>query len=231
MKSRKVSWMREEVILALELYLERNMATRADWGALSDFLRRLPVEQHLAEDPKFRNWQGVRNKLYNLQSLDTGGHRGRPNAGAATVSTWAEFERDLGRVRAAAAEVRTGFADLVAQNGPEMQTVEFEYEADESGVVMRTHRSRERDQRLVKRKREAAATLACEACGFDSEASYGISGIIECHHLKPVSDLVPGETTRLADLRLVCPNCHRLIHRTRPWLEWDQLLALVSSAG
>jgi 5-methylcytosine-specific restriction protein A len=36
---------------------------------------------------------------------------------------------------------------------------------------------------------------------------------LECHHRKPLASLRPGQRTRLSDLALVCPNCHRMLHR------------------
>ena len=230
MKSRKLSWTREEVILALDLYLAKGMATREDWEELSAFLRSLPLERHLAADPRFRNWQGVRNKLYNLQWLHTDGQQGRENAGEMTRSVWEDFGTDQPRVVAEAEAIRNARADLQQRGQEEPES--DEYEADESGVVLRTHRQRERDPRLVKKKREKVladtGALACEACGFDSEAKYGISGIIECHHLRAVSELVPGQKTSLSDLRLLCPICHRIIHAQTPWLRWEELVALVA---
>ncbi|WP_427888645.1 HNH endonuclease [Kribbella sp. GL6] len=53
-------------------------------------------------------------------------------------------------------------------------------------------------------------------CGFDFNATYGTcgSGYIECHHRTPLG--VTGQThTLLADLALICSNCHRMIHPTR----------------
>ncbi|TFH47552.1 MAG: hypothetical protein E4H01_08075 [Lysobacterales bacterium] len=63
-------------------------------------------------------------------------------------------------------------------------------------------------------------TLACEAWGFDFRERYGDLGqeFAECHHEKPLSELKPGERTKIRDLRIVCANCHRMIHRPRPWL-------------
>jgi predicted HNH restriction endonuclease len=45
----------------------------------------------------------------------------------------------------------------------------------------------------------------------------------------PVSTLRPGTKTKLADLALVCSNCHRMIHRRARWLTIDELRDLVSS--
>jgi 5-methylcytosine-specific restriction protein A len=42
-------------------------------------------------------------------------------------------------------------------------------------------------------------------------------GVAECRHNKPVSELKPGQKTKLSDLSILCANCHRMIHRARPW--------------
>jgi 5-methylcytosine-specific restriction protein A len=55
--------------------------------------------------------------------------------------------------------------------------------------------------------------LSCEVCGFTTLSEYGpaVRDIIEAHHLMPLS--LSGETTtRLEDLALLCPNCHREAH-------------------
>ena len=108
------------------------------------------------------------------------------------------------------------------------------YEAQEGATVIREHKSRERDPKIVKLKKEKEllrkGTLKCEACGFDFKAVYGDRGenYIECHHRKPVSELKAGEKTALDDLALVCANCHRMIHRTLPMLSISDLRLLIS---
>ncbi|MCH8158118.1 MAG: HNH endonuclease [Nitrospinae bacterium] len=73
--------------------------------------------------------------------------------------------------------------------------------------------------------------LFCEACGFDYEKTYGGRGVgfIECHHTKPVHTLSPKEKTKLEDLRLLCANCHRMVHAKAPWLSMEELRALLGS--
>lgn len=85
---------------------------------------------------------------------------------------------------------------------------------------MRLHKRYERDRKLVRTKlTQAAATgqLECEVCNFDYEVSYGElgAGYIEVRHLKPVNQLGNGGKTKLADLALLCGNCHRMAHRKR----------------
>ncbi|HBN30592.1 MAG TPA: hypothetical protein DD416_05065 [Rhodobacteraceae bacterium] len=70
-----------------------------------------------------------------------------------------------------------------------------------------------------------------EVCGFNFEDVYGErgNGFIECHHTKPVHEMQPHEKTKLSDLALVCPNCHRMIHAKRPWLTIDELRSLIKT--
>ena len=72
--------------------------------------------------------------------------------------------------------------------------------------------------------------LICEGCGFDFEKTYSslVKESAECHHAKPVSELKPGEKTKLTDLLIVCANCHRMIHRVGPWKTVAEIKALVS---
>jgi hypothetical protein len=83
------------------------------------------------------------------------------------------------------------------------------------------HRYREqrlREEKLKQRKLECNGRLICEVpnCDFDFEAVYGAvgQGYAHVHHLKPLSDMPEvGGTTVLADLVVVCANCHAMIHR------------------
>jgi predicted HNH restriction endonuclease len=88
----------------------------------------------------------------------------------------------------------------------------------------------------VRRAKEKAmdekGRLACEACGFDFALAYGEvgRGFIEGHHLSPLADLAAERRSRITDLALVCPDCHRIIHRKRPWLRLDQLASILATA-
>lgn len=67
----------------------------------------------------------------------------------------------------------------------------------------------------------------CAVCGFSFEATYGALGAsyIEVHHLRQLADV--GEEHEIdaeQDLRPVCANCHRMLHRQRPPLTIEQLV-------
>ena len=57
------------------------------------------------------------------------------------------------------------------------------------------------------------------SCQLDFAERYGPigKGFIEAHHLKPLSSLTEGSTLTYdvaKDFAVLCPNCHRMIHRT-----------------
>ena len=58
----------------------------------------------------------------------------------------------------------------------------------------------------------------CQACDVDLGERYGSIGqeYIEAHHLRPISTLEEGVLVRYdaaTDFAVLCPNCHRMIHR------------------
>lgn len=67
----------------------------------------------------------------------------------------------------------------------------------------------------------------CTVCRFNFKSMYGDLGAtyIEVHHLRQVADV--GEEYLIdpvKDLRPVCANCHRMLHRRRPPLSIEELL-------
>jgi 5-methylcytosine-specific restriction enzyme A len=110
-------------------------------------------------------------------------------------------------------------------------------EADEGRVITAIHRRYERNLAIVKAKKHRALArvgrLACEACGFDFRERYGERGenFIECHHTVPVYALKAAQTTKIEDLRLLCSNCHRMVHPKRPWLSIEGLTEILRVCG
>lgn len=66
----------------------------------------------------------------------------------------------------------------------------------------------------------------CVVCTFDFEKFYGAIGqnYIHVHHVVPLAEIKKEyELDPIKDLVPVCPNCHAIIHRTRPALTVKQL--------
>ncbi len=67
---------------------------------------------------------------------------------------------------------------------------------------------------------------SCTACGFNFEEAYGAFGAkyIEVHHLRRVADAREEYLVNpVNDLRPVCANCHRMLHKTRPPISIEEL--------
>jgi predicted HNH restriction endonuclease len=59
--------------------------------------------------------------------------------------------------------------------------------------------------------------LACMACGFEFEKTYGQfgAGFAEVHHMMPLAEAGTRKTDPSTDLVVLCANCHRMVHRKR----------------
>ncbi|MGD6964070.1 HNH endonuclease [Fictibacillus phosphorivorans] len=99
----------------------------------------------------------------------------------------------------------------------------------EGKVKLKQHLVRERNPVVIKLAKERFlqmhGKLYCEVCEFDFVEHYGElgEGYIEGHHTKPISDMSENEATKVEDIALVCANCHRMLHRKRPWLSIKEL--------
>lgn len=236
--TRNPPWARDELILALDLYLRHRDAPPGHESApiheLSEILNRLGVHLHAARYERYRNANGVYMKLMNFRSLDPAwpAATGLPNTGRLDREIWNEFADDPAWCHEAAEAIRQAIEALDEDNAEVPEFDEGFIEAEEGRAVTRLHVRRERNRKIVQRKKQSVlkrvGQLVCEACGFEFKAVYGDrgDGFIECHHVKPVSELKAGERTKLQDLRIVCANCHRMIHARRPWLTIEDLKAL-----
>ncbi len=103
----------------------------------------------------------------------------------------------------------------------------------EGKTVERIHKRRERNPKVISIAKETYrrknGKLTCQACGFNFEKVYGQTGIdfIEGHHIIPVSEMEDGHITKPEEIALLCSNCHRMIHKKRPWLTMKNLKTLL----
>jgi 5-methylcytosine-specific restriction protein A len=225
---RSPAWSREELILALALYFEAGGPLEDSDPrvvSLSQLLRRLTIHAAETRAPTFRNTNGVSMKLMNIERLDPArASKGLSAGGRLEADLWREFVSDRHRLRSLATLIRDS-----ADAAPDSRVDESEAaEYAEGRYLYRIHRTRERSQPLVKRKRQQAwqsGCLHCEVCGLKPLELYAADGerALECHHVIPLYALKPGARTRLTDLALVCASCHRVIHASNPPLVPVQL--------
>lgn len=238
---RNPPWSRDELILALDLYLRhRNHIpgkTSSEIAELSLLLNGMARQAGEGREATYRNLNGVYMKLMNFRRFDSDytreGKVGLQRGNRLEEEVWSHYANDVALLNSVSQAIRT-----TIQGGElrgDLQTFEYgDEEAVEGGVLTALHTRRERNRRLVDRKksqvRKRDGQLKCEACGFDFEETYGDRGrgFIECHHVKPLYTLAEAQTTRLDDLVLLCSNCHRMVHASRPWLTVDDLRSTLS---
>lgn len=66
----------------------------------------------------------------------------------------------------------------------------------------------------------------CMVCALNFDEFYGhdiSNGYIEVHHEKALSESLGEREIHLDDVKVVCSNCHRMIHRTKKMLDWKEL--------
>lgn len=228
---RNPAWNRDELILALDVYLDifpivPDISLK-EIKDLSIVLRNMDTKGFSVR-PNFRSPTSVVMKLMNFRSLDPR-YAGSGLVAGSVVDreVWDEFYKDPARLKAV--------VDLIKKDvsSPRENVEEYSYlsEAPEGGIITRRHVTRERNSKLIKDKKRKElkdkGELTCCVCGFNYEKSYGDRGrdFIECHHIKPLHEL--GETkTKLSDLVLLCANCHRMIHSKNPWLTVKELVSI-----
>lgn len=129
---------------------------------------------------------------------------------------------------------QTDFDSLYSLAKTEDVLIDYADDSDEfpeGREVERRHKARERNQALIKRAKDKFkqkhGRLYCQICQFDFK-KYGEIGIgfIEAHHTgQPISS---GKIkTKIKDIAMVCSNCHKMLHRKRPWLKMKELKKLI----
>jgi predicted HNH restriction endonuclease len=84
-----------------------------------------------------------------------------------------------------------------------------------------------RNKKIVALAKEHHGTI-CKVCDFDFAKTYGShgNGFIEIHHVDPIAEGT--RKTSVEDLRPVCANCHRMLHRGKELLSIEELKEIVN---
>jgi hypothetical protein len=172
----RLGWTREEVILAMDLYV----ATGAfDGGSirgqrsdevvqLSRLLKELNAYPKELQGERYRSPNGVNLKLRNLRAIQTEGARGMPGYSRLDEAIWDEFAEDLPRLHEEAAAICTQLREGVIQPAkmwPTMEDVDIEQQHTETYVVNPSgeQRAAERaENELVVRYRDYMAAKGIE---------------------------------------------------------------------
>jgi len=194
-------------------------------------LRSLPIHPIEIRGSTFRNPNGVGRKLADIHTHRPG-YSGKPTSGSKLdTEVWIKYGDKPELVRSIATTIRDHSQEF--QNSVDDED-EMASEHQEGQIVVRLHKTRERDSQLVTKKKNSilklSGFLSCQACGINFEKAFGSSqfNVYECHHILPLH--TTGDTkTSINDLVLLCPTCHRIAHRIKPWPTLNDLKKLMST--
>jgi 5-methylcytosine-specific restriction protein A len=234
---RSPPWVRDEVILACDLVAQNgwHYMTAEDPRVikLSGLLQRMPFHPIEVRSDTFRNPNGVARKTVDIATHHPDYAKSQTKGGAIDEVVLQEFLDDPVHMHDVANALRQAVTDETFAEQLVAPADEEDDEAAEGRLLQRQHFVRERDRNLRRKKiadfLKKHPKVYCEVCGFDFEKVYGERGreYIEVHHTLPLH--ASGETkTKLSDLILLCANCHRMIHRSAPWLRPDDLRGLLA---
>ena len=209
-------WTRDETILALDLLQRRGTNALGSGDAevqdLSQLLRSLPIHAQSQKVDTFRNPAGVAFKIQNLRSVSAGGAGGLSNVSKTDREVWQDFGHRPELVRQLVSAIKSGAQEL-AEEGATLIAEDVEFW--EGRTITAVHLRRERKASLrhkVIASRRKAGRMCCEACGHVPSLPGIEDAEFECHHVRPLAT-TGMVATKLADMALLCANCHRLLHR------------------
>jgi len=115
------------------------------------------------------------------------------------------------------------FASHISDKRRKVTVINEDETVNEGRLKDSNSKTRERSRKLrdaAIKHYSAAGKIKCEVCGFCFEDKYGEQGkdFIEIYHEKPVCDYgSQGQEKTIADalanVKPLCSNCHRMIHR------------------
>ena len=141
--------------------------------------------------------------------------------------------------KVAAQKIMQGYSSLITLGGDsseqQAELPDIDLSVREGGKKWVIHLRRERKPSIVRAKKKRVlketGKLMCEVCDFDFEEKYHALGkyFCETHHRKPIGTAQYEVETKLEDLAIICSNCHRIIHKTKPMMTIEQFRRFLKS--
>ena len=202
---------------------------------LSNILKKMQYYTDVPSAETYRNPNSVYMKLCNYLSLDpsysgVGLHR----VGKTDKEIWEEFSQNRKRLSKIAGLIREFLTqkDNIRYYKMFQKIDDEDTEFYEGKILFRLHKYRERNNENIQTIKKTALEegfLNCQVCGFNFQERYGEIGVgyIEAHSTIPPYDYDTSKSTKPEDIALVCSNCHRMLHKYRPWLRKNELEKLI----
>lgn len=211
--AKNVNFTRDEVILALDVLYNSNAehlgAKSKEIIELSQLLNDLPIHPREVRPANFRNCSGVSQQISFLRRGKETGIK-NPHVGIIFFDIDCEFEGrtdELHRI-----------AEAIRRNREAYSSIPYgaieENDGFPEGILLR-HLHKIIEYRDGKR---VADVERCQICRIQAKGIYAHNDLIlEKHLLIPPDELDAKKTYLADDFIVVCPNCHSVLHRNRPW--------------
>lgn len=251
-------WTEEEIILLLDFHFRFRLkslnqghpAVKKLCETIKLINRENKIDKEFLNDEKFRSESSIIIKRRAFQEIDSKSTRITKNSNL-DFDLWLKYNENLEELKKSATQIRSkynisSFDKNIYSLFPEVKEnysyIDINFKKAKKSIEgvpegkskLKIHYSKERNVNIVKEKKKWAldkyGKLQCEVCDFDFQEKYGSIGknFIECHHLKPISQLEKQEITKIDDLALVCSNCHRMLHNSKNELRINQLKEVIS---
>jgi len=233
-------WTYDETVLAVAMVL------RNDWKQVDDSDQRVhdmsaflkvhsPFPPEVRGVANFRSPAGVSRKTADIATRHPA-YKGKKTHGSKMdQEVLNEFLNDAKKMLALATSVKKAMEALAAipfvVAMKDLEDEGVDKGVAEGSVFQLLHRRRERDSKLRTRKldelRKLGLPILCQACGLNPLERYpdleNAESLVEVHHVIPLAE-GGSRKTFLKDLAVLCPNCHRAVHRMKEWTLPENLI-------
>lgn len=216
---RSPEWNKKELLLAVIFY---DKYPYPKWKDFPEDKVKLLQENINRVSESERTYGAVHAKLYNFVAIN------KPNDKRKALKNYGRKDKDVWE-KHQRGELLPEVLENITSDIPDIDEIEFTAKEGRRTKSESAHYKYERNSKLRRVKIKDFLTkygsVHCEICSFNFKVKYGERGreYIECHHTIPVSEMKGEHVTNISELVLLCSNCHRMIHRKKPWLNTNEL--------
>ena len=210
------SFTRDEVILTLDILYsstrKRASAKAIEMKELSVLLNRLPIHAEEQKRDNFRSPAGISKQVNLFLRCCQKGEKS-PHVGSLFFEIAFEYEEKRDELHRIAEAIRRNEHYYKIPFGNSIENRDF----PEGGLLEHLHRSLELsgENKIIKENR-------CAVCGMNPRFIYEYGGeILQLHLVIPPEEMDAKKRYTKDHFITVCPTCHSVLHKSRPWLTYN----------
>jgi 5-methylcytosine-specific restriction protein A len=180
--------------------------------ALSKLLNQLPIIPEEERSTEFRNINGMHYQLTKFALAVNGAEL---TVGKIFNEVFEEYKENPELLFDIANAIKSSLTTMKSiPFGAVSENVDFK----EGALISHLHRYFEREYLIITKDRFNFSN--CEVCSLDARHIYkeARNDFCELHLLIPPKDYTDDIRLSKNDFMVVCPNCHKMFHKIRPWM-------------